>query len=685
VQAGAKRPLKLLLRCLLPPGDVLMLTAAVRDLHRAHPGAYRTAVETACPALWENNPLVDTVTPSWRAERVIDCEYPLIHDSNRRPFHFVHGFAQDLERELGVAIPVGPFRGDVYLSADELRGPSPVVAAGHDGPYWVIMAGGKHDFTAKWWDPESYQAVVTRFAARLRFVQCGNAGDWHPPLRGVVDLVGRTSLREFMRVLYHADGVVCPVTFAMHLAAALPARPGGPALRPCVVIAGGREPPHWEMYPAHQFLHTVGALDCCATGGCWKSRCQPLGDGAPEDEELCVRPVAAGGGVQIPRCMAMITPARVAEAIDLYYEGGVLQYPPAPATPPPARRGGAPASGGAATGGDLAPARVASLARATSRAAAVTIGVGAYAELAQLAAREFQQRTGLQALVLGESEFAESGLEHPALLKFRLFDLLDFDDLLYFDADVVCLADWDPRPLLGGAAIACVRERMVPLILDESARWGVPPEEHFNSGMFTVNRHHHALWLRRAEARRRDFPTSLNDQLPLNAARRDLRIPLNFLDRQYNWLGFGASSLSHELPVVLAHRLAPGRQDLNLAYFKGDYELFEPGMRVDGEAARDLGGRTFAYYDEGGGRRVFQFRHDGTVIPPQGPEEPGYWFVHESHGRPTLALASETTVLHQFVRVLSGAWVAVSKGTADPAREVEPIGLAPTSANWVAM
>jgi len=238
-----------------------------------------------------------------------------------------------------------------------------------------------------------------------------------------------------------------------------------------------------------------------------------------------------------------------------------LQYPPVPAELPPARGGaapasggGAPASGGAAPRGDLAPARVASPARATSRAAAVTIGVGAYAELAQLAAREFQQRTGLQALVLGESEFAESGLEHPALLKFRLFDLLDFDDLLYFDADVVCLADWDPRPLLGGAAIACVRERMVPLILDESARWGVPPEEHFNSGMFTVNRHHHALWLRRAEARRRDFPTSLNDQLPLNAARRDLRIPLNFLDRQYNWLGFGASSLSHELPVVLAHR-----------------------------------------------------------------------------------------------------------------------------------
>ena len=126
--------MNLLLRCPLPPGDVLMLTAAVRDLHRAHPGVYRTAVETSCPALWENNPLVASTAPPWKADRVIDCEYPLIHESNRRPFHFLHGYVQDLERKLGVTIPVGPFRGDVYLSEDEKRGPSPVAETGHTTP-----------------------------------------------------------------------------------------------------------------------------------------------------------------------------------------------------------------------------------------------------------------------------------------------------------------------------------------------------------------------------------------------------------------------------------------------------------------------------------------------------------------------------------------------------------------------
>ena len=34
--------------------------------------------------------------------------------------------------------------------------------------------------------------------------------------------------------------------------------------RPCVVVAGGREPAHWEAYPDHQFIHNNGALRCCA-------------------------------------------------------------------------------------------------------------------------------------------------------------------------------------------------------------------------------------------------------------------------------------------------------------------------------------------------------------------------------------------------------------------------------------
>jgi hypothetical protein len=95
------------------------------------------------------------------------------------------------------------------------------------------------------------------------------------------------------------------------------------------VVAGGREPPHWEAYPHHQFLHTVGVLPCCAVGGCWKSRCQPAGDGDDKDRlDLCERPVQVRAHLRIGRCMDLITPADVIRRIETYLEGDFQVGPP---------------------------------------------------------------------------------------------------------------------------------------------------------------------------------------------------------------------------------------------------------------------------------------------------------------------------------------------------------------------
>src|SRR6202034_3020797 len=143
--------------------------------------------------------------------------YPLIHQSNQRPYHFLHGYVQYLEEKLQLRIPVTRFHGDIHLSAEEKQFPIDGAASGLGASFWIIVAGGKYDFTAKWWNPEWYQKVVNHFQGRIRFVQCGEEGHWHPRLHGVVDLVGKTMLRDFVRLMHHADGVLCPVTFAMHL------------------------------------------------------------------------------------------------------------------------------------------------------------------------------------------------------------------------------------------------------------------------------------------------------------------------------------------------------------------------------------------------------------------------------------------------------------------------------------
>jgi len=314
---------RLILRNHQSPGDIVMLTAAVRDLHRTYPNEFVTDVRTPCPAIWENNPYITPLEEGDGVE-VVDCHYPLINRSAEAPYHFIHGFTEYLNEKLGLRIRPTVFRGDIYISDLEKTWFSQVEEiVGEPKPFWIIVAGGKQDFTIKWWSQLRYQEVVDHFLRRILFVQVGESGHVHPPLRNLIDLRGKTDLRQLIRLVYHAQGILCPVTLLMHLAAAVEVRSGMPRSRPCVVVAGGREPPHWEAYPYHQFIHRAGALPCCDARGCWKSRVVPLGDGDEKDlPENCCSDVVA----DLPRCMHMITAADVIRAVETYFEGGAVAY-----------------------------------------------------------------------------------------------------------------------------------------------------------------------------------------------------------------------------------------------------------------------------------------------------------------------------------------------------------------------
>jgi|GEM_PF-400602 len=329
-----------------------MLTAAVRDLHLRAPQAFLTDVRTPWDALWENNPHVNSL-PASNVER-IQCHYPLIQKSNSGLWHFIHGFHRHLSEKLGIAIEPSVLKGDIHLSSEERNASSLIRAQfGIHIPFWLAVSGGKLDFTAKWWAPQRMQEVVNAFRERVLFVQIGERGHHHPTLDGVLDLRGKTTLRELILLMHHAQGVVCPVTLAMHLCAAVETKgrceaypEGMPPLRPCVVIGGGREPIQWEAYPGHQYIHTIGALDCCATGGCWRSRAVPLRDGDSKDRSLCRKIVrihddtgeriseppvpgeiylSRAGTQPLPRCMDMISAEEVIRRINIYFEGGSVK------------------------------------------------------------------------------------------------------------------------------------------------------------------------------------------------------------------------------------------------------------------------------------------------------------------------------------------------------------------------
>lgn len=328
------KPLKFILRSSQSPGDILMLTAAVRDLTLSYPNKYLVDVRTSAEAIWENNPYITPLDDKDKDVINIKMEYPIIHSSNESPYHFIHGYRKFLSSLIKRPIRPISLTGDLFLSENE-KSNEILDKYNINTPFWIIVNGGKSDFTAKWPNPEHMQKVVEHFRGKILFVQVGeiskqsdNIQHIHFPLEGAYNLIGKTSLRELIQLIYHSDGVLCPVTFAMHAAAAVPPKSRNIPGKPCVVIAGGREPAHWEAYSWHRFLSTVGSLPCCSTGGCWVSRCQIMEDGDDKDNKnLCKYPESIKKDIKlvIPKCINMIKPRQIIDAVNSYYEGGILK------------------------------------------------------------------------------------------------------------------------------------------------------------------------------------------------------------------------------------------------------------------------------------------------------------------------------------------------------------------------
>src|SRR6185369_3933223 len=141
---------KLILQSFLAPGDIVMLTAAVRDLHRCYPKKFITDVRTRCPELWENNPNVTRLSETDPEVEVIECKYPLIDRCNRVPYHCLHGYIEFLNSRLGLSIKPTAFKGDIYLSELEKSWYSQVYEVTRKNiPFWIVVAGGKYDVTIK--------------------------------------------------------------------------------------------------------------------------------------------------------------------------------------------------------------------------------------------------------------------------------------------------------------------------------------------------------------------------------------------------------------------------------------------------------------------------------------------------------------------------------------------------------
>lgn len=248
------------------PGDLLMLSACVRDIKKWYPHV-QLDVRTSDDGIWQNNPNLTELDPNSPDVTEIEMNYDIINQSNENIHaHFIHGFIDDFNKKTGLIVKLTEFKPDVHLTEEEKN---EKVFEDQPEKFVILAAGGKTDYKTKWWWKEAWEEVVKN-CPDVTFIQLGKveSSHIHHPIKApnVVNKIGNTSTRDVLRLVYQSVGTVSVVTMFMHMAAAFD--------KHAAVVAGAHEPWWWEKYPGHDYFHSIGRLSCCRYGGCWKGECE---------------------------------------------------------------------------------------------------------------------------------------------------------------------------------------------------------------------------------------------------------------------------------------------------------------------------------------------------------------------------------------------------------------------------
>lgn len=294
---------KIILRQTQSPGDILTFTRLLADINETYPD-WKIDVRTPCSEIFIANPRITSLKDDEEGVETFNITYDGINDCGWKQEHWTDAYREDAEKKLGVHIQKHGILPELYLSDEEKGWYNQIHCEfKDDSPFWIINAGRKQDNELKAY--HRWQEVVDLFNEyfknKVKLVQVGHHAHIHPELKGVYNLVGKTDLRQLIRLGYHASGFVGPLSFQFVMAAAFK--------KPGVVVAGGKEDVRWHLYPHIRHLYTNGALKCCSWGGCWKGgeigQCVDLVDGTP-------------------RCFNLIEPYMIVDAIISYYKGGML-------------------------------------------------------------------------------------------------------------------------------------------------------------------------------------------------------------------------------------------------------------------------------------------------------------------------------------------------------------------------
>jgi len=228
-------------------GDNLLCSIVARELRKR--GESRISILTGYPQLFWHNPDIHSFLPNSGFSRALlaQLKVPATYLTYGRhvvaerrdvlpPYHIIVEMCQ--RASIRGEIEVRPY---LTLTPGELK-------RGRLSEKQVAIqsSGMSAQFAmrVKEWFPDRFEKVVDALRGQFDFVQIGARED--PPLKGALDLRGKTTLRQTAAILANSVVFVGLVGFLMHLARAVDCR--------SVIVYGGRELPSITGYACNQNL-----------------------------------------------------------------------------------------------------------------------------------------------------------------------------------------------------------------------------------------------------------------------------------------------------------------------------------------------------------------------------------------------------------------------------------------------
>jgi ADP-heptose:LPS heptosyltransferase len=239
-------------------GDDLLCTTVARELRKRNSG--RIWVGTKHSELFQDNPDANPILISdWRIgpfARMLGADvvplwytkYDAVTDIDPEPpMHIAAMMCQ-------AAAITGEVRIRPYLLLRNEEGAQGEIARDQIAIQCTTLAAAT-PLQNKEWFPERFQSLVNSLSHEVNFVQLGAATD--PKLDNVIDLRGKTTLRQAGAILSRSRLFVGLVGGLMHLARAVEC--------PAVIVYGGREQPEISGYICNT---NISARPPCSP--CWR-------------------------------------------------------------------------------------------------------------------------------------------------------------------------------------------------------------------------------------------------------------------------------------------------------------------------------------------------------------------------------------------------------------------------------